>query len=86
MCSDRKLNLIALRSFDLRPGCIIRDLDLKKPIYARLAGFGHFGRNDEDFKWETILDLSKIGALTEKELSDGDTDFTKYLPHLQHKH
>jgi len=58
--SDRKLNLIALRSFDLRPGCIIRDLKLKRPIYRKTAGFGHFGRNEPEFIWETIIDLSLI--------------------------
>jgi S-adenosylmethionine synthetase len=56
--SDRKLNLVALRCFDLRPGCIIRDLNLKRPIYRKTAGFGHFGRNDEDFTWEKVIDIS----------------------------
>ncbi|CAN5382723.1 methionine adenosyltransferase [soil metagenome] len=38
--------------FDLRPGAIIRDLDLLRPIYARTAAYGHFGREHEDFTWE----------------------------------
>ena len=38
--------------FDLRPGAIIRDLDLLKPIYLKTATYGHFGREDEDFSWE----------------------------------
>jgi S-adenosylmethionine synthetase len=38
--------------FDLRPGAIIRDLDLRRPIYAKTAAYGHFGRNDPDFTWE----------------------------------
>ena len=38
--------------FDLRPGAIIRDLDLLRPIYAQTAAYGHFGRNDPDFAWE----------------------------------
>ena len=38
--------------FDLRPGAIIRDLDLRKPIYRRLASYGHFGRDDLDLTWE----------------------------------
>ena len=38
--------------FDLRPGAIIRDLDLLRPIYAKTAAYGHFGRDDRDFYWE----------------------------------
>ncbi|MBS3957110.1 MAG: methionine adenosyltransferase [Clostridiales bacterium] len=38
--------------FDLRPGAIIRDLDLRRPIYRKTAAYGHFGRTDKDFSWE----------------------------------
>jgi S-adenosylmethionine synthetase len=38
--------------FDLRPGAIIRDLDLLRPIYLKTATYGHFGREDQDFSWE----------------------------------
>jgi S-adenosylmethionine synthetase len=38
--------------FDLRPGAIIRDLDLMRPIFAKTAAYGHFGRDDSDFTWE----------------------------------
>jgi S-adenosylmethionine synthetase len=38
--------------FDLRPGAILRDLDLRRPIYAKTAAYGHFGRDDHDFTWE----------------------------------
>jgi S-adenosylmethionine synthetase len=38
--------------FDLRPAAIIRDLDLRRPIYAKTAAYGHFGRDDHDFTWE----------------------------------
>ena len=38
--------------FDLRPGAIIEDLDLRRPIYRRTAAYGHFGRNDLDLPWE----------------------------------
>ena len=41
-----------LEVFDLRPGAIIRDLDLRRPIYRKTASYGHFGRNDKDFTWE----------------------------------
>ena len=40
--------------FDLRPGAIIRDLDLKRPIYAQTAAYGHFGRTDIDLPWERL--------------------------------
>ena len=38
--------------FDLRPGAIVRDLDLRRPIYASTAAYGHFGRNEPGFSWE----------------------------------
>jgi len=38
--------------FDLRPAAIIRDLDLRRPIYKKTAAYGHFGRSDHDFTWE----------------------------------
>ena len=40
------------KTFDLRPGAIIRDLDLRRPIYRKTAAYGHFGRADKDFTWE----------------------------------
>ena len=39
-------------NFDLRPGAIIRDLDLRRPIYRQTAAYGHFGRTDIDLPWE----------------------------------
>ncbi|MGC1513849.1 MAG: methionine adenosyltransferase [Acidimicrobiales bacterium] len=39
--------------FDLRPAAIIADLDLRRPIYRRTAAYGHFGRSDKDFTWES---------------------------------
>eukprot|EP01120_Amphizonella_sp_Union-15-10_P013108 TRINITY_DN603_c0_g1_i1.p1 TRINITY_DN603_c0_g1~~TRINITY_DN603_c0_g1_i1.p1 ORF type:complete len:426 (-),score=109.76 TRINITY_DN603_c0_g1_i1:198-1373(-) len=50
--SDAELLKIIENNFDLRPGVIIRDLNLKRPIYLKTASFGHFGRNDPDFTWE----------------------------------
>ncbi|HEX6419305.1 MAG TPA: methionine adenosyltransferase [Acidimicrobiales bacterium] len=38
--------------FDLRPAAIVRDLDLRRPIYKKTAAYGHFGRNDKEFSWE----------------------------------
>jgi S-adenosylmethionine synthetase len=50
--TDREILDIILANFDLRPGIIIRDLNLKRPIYEKTASNGHFGRNDPDFTWE----------------------------------
>jgi S-adenosylmethionine synthetase len=43
--------------FDLRPAAIIRDLDLKRPIYRKTAAYGHFGRTDSAFTWEKLSKL-----------------------------
>eukprot|EP01017_Pseudomicrothorax_dubius_P013053 TRINITY_DN1561_c0_g1_i1.p1 TRINITY_DN1561_c0_g1~~TRINITY_DN1561_c0_g1_i1.p1 ORF type:complete len:405 (+),score=135.69 TRINITY_DN1561_c0_g1_i1:63-1277(+) len=56
--TDNDLLDIVLRNFDLRVGNIIKELNLKRPIYKKLASFGHFGRSDPDFTWETPKDLS----------------------------
>jgi len=49
---DSELLQIIKKNFDLRPGCLARDLRLKRPIYQKTAAFGHFGRDDPDFAWE----------------------------------
>ncbi|MBS6555205.1 MAG: methionine adenosyltransferase [Collinsella stercoris] len=48
--------------FDLRPGAIIRDLDLRRPIYEKTAAYGHFGREDEDFTWECTDRVAELRA------------------------
>ena len=58
--SDDRLAEIVNECFDLRPAAIIRDLDLKRPIYAQTASYGHFGRADLDLPWER---LDKVEAL-----------------------
>jgi S-adenosylmethionine synthetase len=47
--------------FDLRPGAIIRDLDLRRPIYSKTAAYGHFGRDDHDFTWERTDKAEALG-------------------------
>lgn len=47
-----EIELLIRKHFDLRPAAIIRDLDLRRPIYKKTAAYGHFGREDEDFTWE----------------------------------
>jgi len=50
--SDQKLDKIVKEEFDLRPGEIIKNLDLRKPVYKQVAAYGHFGRHDLDLSWE----------------------------------
>ena len=53
----------AVRSvFDLRPAAILRDLNLKRPIYRKTAAYGHFGRQDPDFTWESLSRLKEFKA------------------------
>jgi S-adenosylmethionine synthetase len=47
-----KIEELVREHFDLRPAAILRDLDLRRPIYANTAAYGHFGREDRDFTWE----------------------------------
>jgi S-adenosylmethionine synthetase len=49
---DERITEAASKVFDMRPGIIIRDLDLLRPIYRKTACYGHFGREDPDFTWE----------------------------------
>lgn len=49
---DDKLVELVKRNFDLRPGAIIRDLELRKPMYRKIAAYGHFGRSDVNLPWE----------------------------------
>ena len=50
--ADEKIAELVEKNFDLRPAAIIRDLDLRRPIYRQLAAYGHFGRTDIDLPWE----------------------------------
>ena len=50
------------KTFDLRPGAIIRDLDLRRPIYEKTAAYGHFGREDADFTWEKTDRVEELKA------------------------
>lgn len=51
---DLKLTELINKHFDLRPAAIIRDLDLRRPIYKQIAAYGHFGREDLNLAWEKI--------------------------------
>jgi S-adenosylmethionine synthetase len=50
--SDAKIEALIAKHFDMRPAAIIRDLDLRKPIYKQVARYGHFGRDDLNVSWE----------------------------------
>jgi S-adenosylmethionine synthetase len=50
--ADTQISQLILNHFDLRPGAIIRDLNLRRPIYRQIAAYGHFGRLDLDLPWE----------------------------------
>jgi S-adenosylmethionine synthetase len=50
--SGSELIRVVSETFDLRPGAIVRNLDLRRPIFQKTAAYGHFGRTDHDFTWE----------------------------------
>ncbi len=50
--SDEKLSAAVAKVFDARPGMLIQELDLRRPIYRPTAAYGHFGRTGKDFTWE----------------------------------
>jgi S-adenosylmethionine synthetase len=52
--ADEAIQKAILQVFDLRPAAIIRDLDLLRPIYSQTAAYGHFGRPELDFTWESV--------------------------------
>lgn len=56
--TDAELSTIIKNNFDFRPGCIIRDLNLRRPVLKKTAAYGHFGRSDPDFTWETPKELT----------------------------
>jgi S-adenosylmethionine synthetase len=68
-----KIEALVTDHFDLRPGAIIRDLELTRPIYAKTAAYGHFGRDDRDFTWERTDKADALraaaGLLTETAVS-----------------
>ncbi|MDR3596107.1 methionine adenosyltransferase domain-containing protein, partial [Clostridium sp.] len=58
--SEDKIVEIVEKVFDLRPGAIIRDLDLRRPLYKQTAAYGHFGRNDLNLPWEQLNKVDEI--------------------------
>ncbi len=64
--SDDKIVDITRQVFDLRPGMIIKNLSLRRPIYRQVAAYGHFGRNDLKLPWEKIDKVKEIRRLIKK--------------------
>ena len=58
--NEEEITRIVEKVFDLRPGAIIRDLDLRRPIYRQTAAYGHFGRNDLNLPWEQLNKVEEI--------------------------
>ena len=52
--SDEEITEIVKKNFDLRPAAIIKNFDLRRPIYKQVAAYGHFGRTDLDLPWEKL--------------------------------
>ena len=52
--AEEKIEEAITKNFDLRPAAIIKDLDLRRPLYKQVASYGHFGRNDLDLPWEKL--------------------------------
>jgi S-adenosylmethionine synthetase len=72
--SDEEITRLIAENFDLRPGAIIRDLNLRRPIYRQTAAYGHFGRDDIELPWERTdraaflrqaAGLEKVAALAD---------------------
>ncbi|MBU3703729.1 MAG: methionine adenosyltransferase [Ilumatobacteraceae bacterium] len=60
--SPESIEAAVRQVFDLRPAAIVRDLDLKRPIYKKTAAYGHFGRNLPEFSWEQLSRLDALKA------------------------
>ncbi len=60
--ADEEIADIVDKHFDLRPAAIIRDLDLRRPIYRQTAAYGHFGRKDIDLPWEHLDKVDELKA------------------------
>ena len=58
--NEEEITRIVEKVFDLRPGAIIRDLELRRPLYRQTAAYGHFGRNDLNLPWEELNKVEEI--------------------------
>jgi hypothetical protein len=65
---------IVRANFDCRPGALIRELNLLRPIYQKTAAYGHFGRNDADFAWEKTNKADALKSAAKKFYAVGSTN------------
>jgi S-adenosylmethionine synthetase len=65
-----RIEQLVREHFDLRPAAILRDLDLRRPIYGKTAAYGHFGRDDHDFTWERTDKAAALRAAAGLEARD----------------
>jgi S-adenosylmethionine synthetase len=63
---DEVLSKIVQKVFDFRPSAIIRELDLRRPIYQQTAAYGHFGRDDIDLPWEALNKVDELKKLADE--------------------
>ncbi|MEK6271084.1 MAG: methionine adenosyltransferase [Actinomycetota bacterium] len=73
---DSELIRIVSEEFDLRPGAIVRDLDLRRPIFQKTAVYGHFGRTDHDFTWERTDRVEALRAAARLEGASAEAGAT----------
>lgn len=67
--ADEKIVEIIKENFDLRPGAIIKELDLRKPIYKKTAAYGHFGKEDIEFSWEKLNKVEDLKKSLKNKMS-----------------
>jgi len=70
---EDRLSEVVRANFDCRPGALIRELNLLRPIYQKTAAYGHFGRNDPDFAWEKTNKADQLKSSARKLVSVGGT-------------
>jgi S-adenosylmethionine synthetase len=80
-----RIETLVREHFDLRPAAIVRDLDLRRPIFGKTAAYGHFGRDDHDFSWERVdraEALRKAAGVEPREIGpDADAPLAAYDVH-----
>ena len=69
--SEDRLAEIVRANFDCRPGALIRELNLLRPIYQKTAAYGHFGRTDAEFFWEKTNKADALKSAAKKFLAVG---------------
>ncbi len=70
--SDEALSKLVREKFDCRPGALIRELDLRRPIYRQTASYGHFGRSEKDFTWEQPSRKDELTAALSRAHGNGN--------------